>query len=66
MKGLNLLQPPEEFVEFGIGDKGCVLLVIRESILPDEVDEVFVFLADRRSGDGFRFAGGSGPGGGLF
>ncbi len=53
MHGLDRLQAPVEFVELGVGNDRRVLLVVREAVLADLFDQVFVFLAHCAGGDFF-------------
>ena len=53
MQRLDFLQPAEQCVELGVGHQGCVVLVIGEPVLPDEVRQILVFVPDGSGRDAF-------------
>ena len=48
---LEQFQARVEFVEFGVRDQGCVVVVVGGAVLADLVDELLVFLAHGLCGD---------------
>ncbi|WP_425582959.1 hypothetical protein [Zhihengliuella alba] len=44
MHPLDFFQPVEQAVELRVRDQRLVLVVVRETVLPDVLDELLVFL----------------------